>query len=82
MFISPDDYLEGLHVIKDILPVLDDKKMGNVLNAIRPLLTHVDLDLRLLICDILDGLMMNDPSLTFLVINVSSFLTILNHLYL
>ncbi|XP_039130786.1 LOW QUALITY PROTEIN: small subunit processome component 20 homolog [Dioscorea cayenensis subsp. rotundata] len=61
-----DDYLEGLHVIKDILPVLDDKKMGNVLNAIRPLLTHVDLDLRLLICDILDGLMMNDPSLTFL----------------
>ncbi|XP_039133643.1 uncharacterized protein LOC120270649 isoform X2 [Dioscorea cayenensis subsp. rotundata] len=42
------------------------KKMGNILNTIHPLLTHVDLDLHLLICDILDGLVMNDPFLTFL----------------
>ncbi|KAJ0966400.1 hypothetical protein J5N97_027538 [Dioscorea zingiberensis] len=61
-----NDYLEGLHVIKDILPVLDDKTTGKVLNAIHPLLVHVGLDLRLLICDILNGLMMNDPSLPFL----------------
>ncbi|XP_010938573.1 uncharacterized protein [Elaeis guineensis] len=64
--ISTDECMEGLHVIKAVLPVLDYETSGKILKAINPLLVSAGLDLRLCICDVLDGLAMINPSLAFL----------------
>ncbi|KAG1347740.1 hypothetical protein COCNU_06G015690 [Cocos nucifera] len=64
--ISTDECVEGLHVIKGVLPVLDYETSGKILKAINPLLVSAGLDLRLCICDVLDGLAMINPSLAFL----------------
>lgn len=64
--IDSDECLEGLCVIKGILPVVSEEATVKVLSAMNMLLDSVGLDLRLSICDILDGLAAKDPSLTFL----------------
>lgn len=66
--------MEGLHVIKGVLPVLDYETSEKILNAINPLLVFAGLDLRLGICDVLDGLAITTPSLTFLVTITSYYL--------
>lgn len=63
---AADECFEGLHVIKGILPVLGGKTTGKILSALHPLLVSCRLDLRMCICDILDGMALIDPSLTFL----------------
>ncbi|CAL9158827.1 unnamed protein product [Musa hybrid cultivar] len=62
---SPDEALEGLHVLKGILPVVGSESSGKILEAIHPLLVSAGLELRLCICDILNRLVLIDPSLAF-----------------
>ncbi|KAJ8506605.1 hypothetical protein OPV22_007491 [Ensete ventricosum] len=62
---SPDEALEGLHVLKGILPVVGSELSGKILDAIHPLLVSAGLELRLCICDILNSLALIDPSLAF-----------------
>ncbi|CAL9093376.1 unnamed protein product [Musa textilis] len=62
---SPDEALEGLHVLKGILPVVGSESSGKILEAIYPLLVSAGLELRLCICDILNSLVSIDRSLAF-----------------
>ncbi|KAK1276802.1 hypothetical protein QJS04_geneDACA000746 [Acorus gramineus] len=64
--LTSDECMEVLHVIKGILPVLDKECSGEILSAVHPLLISTVLDVRLFVCDILDGLALIDPSLAFL----------------
>ncbi|XP_020264631.1 small subunit processome component 20 homolog isoform X1 [Asparagus officinalis] len=64
--LNSDECLDGLHIIRQILPVLSDKTTGKILSAVNPLLVSCGLNMRLCICDILDGLSLIDPSLAFL----------------
>lgn len=69
--------MEGLHIVKGILPALNDNSTGKILSAVNPLLVSGGLDLRSCICDILDGLSVIDPSLAFLVIIASYLMSFL-----
>ncbi|WOK99438.1 small subunit processome component [Canna indica] len=60
---SPDEILEGLHVLRGILPVVRIESSGRIIEAIHPLLVSSGLELRLCICDVVDGLVLIDPSL-------------------
>ncbi|XP_043723794.1 small subunit processome component 20 homolog [Telopea speciosissima] len=61
-----DEYMEGLEVIRRIVPVLGSETTGKILNAISSLLIYARLDVRLSICNLLDGLAVNDPSIVSL----------------
>ncbi len=63
-----------MQVLRDILPVLGSDSTKIILNAVSPLLTSVELDIRLSICDLLDSLAEVDPSILFVVILVSSII--------
>lgn len=67
MFIA-DECLEGLRVIQGILSVVGDENAGKILNVVYPLLLSSGLEIRLAVCDVIDGLAVNDPSLAILVI--------------
>lgn len=67
MLVQLDEALEGLHVLKGILPVVGSESSGKILEAIHPLLVSAGLELRLCICDILNRLVLIDPSLAFVV---------------
>ncbi|XP_068649715.1 uncharacterized protein [Aristolochia californica] len=64
--LSKEECIEGLHVIQGILPVLGLEAVGKILTAMAPLLVFAEPDIRLCICDILDGLAVKNPSLDFL----------------
>ncbi|XP_020268432.1 uncharacterized protein LOC109843882 [Asparagus officinalis] len=64
--LNSDECLDGLHIIRHILPVLSDKTTGKILSAVNPLLLSCGLNMRLCICDILDDLSLIDPSFAFL----------------
>ncbi|KAJ4967931.1 hypothetical protein NE237_014632 [Protea cynaroides] len=61
-----DEYVEGLEVIRRISPVLGSETTGKILNAISSLLIYARVDVRLSICDLLDCLSVNDPSIASL----------------
>ncbi|OVA05421.1 Down-regulated-in-metastasis protein [Macleaya cordata] len=63
---NSDECLEVLHIIKGVLPKLGSETTGKILKAVAPLLISAGLDIRLCICDILNGLAVNDPSVAFL----------------
>ncbi|MQL78120.1 hypothetical protein Taro_010527 [Colocasia esculenta] len=62
---NSDECLEGLHVIKGMLSLFDDEASREVLNVMSILLISARLDVRLLVCDILEGLSKIHRSLTF-----------------
>ncbi|XP_058078049.1 uncharacterized protein LOC131226271 isoform X2 [Magnolia sinica] len=64
--LDSDECVEGLHIIQGILPILGCESISQILNAVYPLLLSAGLNIRLSICDILDGLSVTDPSLDFL----------------
>ncbi|CAA6658531.1 unnamed protein product [Spirodela intermedia] len=64
--LNSDECLEGLHVIEGMLPMLDSVASRKILNVISMVLISARLDIKLLICKILDGLSVVDPSLAFL----------------
>ncbi|XP_077215224.1 ARM repeat superfamily protein [Tasmannia lanceolata] len=64
--LNSDECVESLHVIQGIMPFLGVETTGKILNAVNPLLISSGIDIRLSICNILDGLAINDPSLVFL----------------
>ncbi|KAI3984708.1 hypothetical protein MKX01_039325 [Papaver californicum] len=61
-----DECLEVLKVIKGILPKLGGETTDKILKAVAPLLLSAGVDIRLSICDILNGLALQDPSVVFL----------------
>ncbi|KAG9451956.1 hypothetical protein H6P81_004860 [Aristolochia fimbriata] len=61
-----EECIEGLHVIQGILPVVGLEAVGKILAALAPLLVFAELDVRLCVCDVLDGLAVKKPSLDFL----------------
>ncbi|KAF8392350.1 hypothetical protein HHK36_022692 [Tetracentron sinense] len=64
---NSDECMEGLQVIRGIIPVLGSETTGKILNAVSPLLISAGLDMRLCICNLLDTIAENDPSVVFLV---------------
>ncbi|KAL6970989.1 hypothetical protein U1Q18_030668 [Sarracenia purpurea var. burkii] len=59
-----DAYIEALHVIQQIIPVLGSESCTTeILNAVSPLLISVGLVVRMSICDLLDALAGTDTSL-------------------
>lgn len=67
MFIA-DECMEGLRVIQGILSVVGGEIAGKILNVVHPLLLSSGPEIRLAVCDVIDGLAVNDPSLAILVI--------------
>ncbi|XP_078430936.1 ARM repeat superfamily protein isoform X2 [Wolffia australiana] len=61
-----DECMEGLLVIQGILPMIRPEASKKVLNVISTVLVSARLDIRLVICKILDGLSVADHSLEFL----------------
>ncbi|RZC52306.1 hypothetical protein C5167_020735 [Papaver somniferum] len=61
-----DECLEVLKVIKGVLPKLGGIITDKILKAVAPLLLSAGVDTRLSICDILNGLALQDPSVVFL----------------
>ncbi|KAI3837631.1 hypothetical protein MKX03_029756 [Papaver bracteatum] len=61
-----DECLEVLKVIKGVLPKLGGEITDKILKAVAPLLLSAGVDTRLSICDILNGLALQDPSVVFL----------------
>ncbi|KAI3979780.1 hypothetical protein MKX01_013875 [Papaver californicum] len=61
-----DECLEILKVIKGVLPKLGGETTDKILKAVAPLLLSAGVDIRLSICDILNGLALQDPSVVFL----------------
>ncbi|KAK9288950.1 hypothetical protein L1049_017421 [Liquidambar formosana] len=53
---------EAVQVIRDIIPVLGSETTATILNSVSPLLISAERDMRLSICDLLDGLAETDPS--------------------
>eukprot|EP00268_Persea_americana_P031222 TRINITY_DN30328_c0_g1_i1.p1 TRINITY_DN30328_c0_g1~~TRINITY_DN30328_c0_g1_i1.p1 ORF type:complete len:2757 (-),score=438.74 TRINITY_DN30328_c0_g1_i1:344-7405(-) len=64
--LSSDECLEGLRVIQVILSVVGGDNAGKILNVVHPLLLSSGLEIRLAVCDVIDGLAVNDPSLAIL----------------
>ncbi|PIA45006.1 hypothetical protein AQUCO_01700514v1 [Aquilegia coerulea] len=64
---NSDECFEVLHVIEKIVPKLrTTAATGKILNAVASLLISSGLDVRLCICDLLDGLAVIDPSVASL----------------
>lgn len=61
-----DLYSEAVQVIREIVPMLGSSSTKSILDAVTLLLTSVELDMRLSICDLLDSLAEADPSVQFL----------------
>ncbi|KAL3724550.1 hypothetical protein ACJRO7_029686 [Eucalyptus globulus] len=59
---NPDVYREILHVIQDLLPVLSGTCDKEILVAVSPLLSWVELDMRVSICNLLAALAETDHS--------------------
>ncbi|XVF65313.1 hypothetical protein PTKIN_Ptkin09bG0238000 [Pterospermum kingtungense] len=57
-----DICLEGIQIIRDIVPVLGSERTTEILTAVAPLLISVKLDIRVFICDLLDVLARTDSS--------------------
>lgn len=74
LFLLADLCSEAVQVFRDIIPVLGSDSTKTILNAVSPLLTSVELDMRLSICDLLDSLAEVDPSILLVVILVSSII--------
>ncbi|KAK9281533.1 hypothetical protein L1049_004436 [Liquidambar formosana] len=53
---------KAVQVIRDIIPVLGSETTATILNSVSPLLISAEQDMRLSICDLLDGLAETDPS--------------------
>ncbi|KAK3414702.1 hypothetical protein EUGRSUZ_H00031 [Eucalyptus grandis] len=60
---NPDVYREILHVIRDLLPVLSGTCDKEILVAVSPLLSWVELDMRVSICNLLAALAETDHSI-------------------
>ncbi|KAL5708838.1 hypothetical protein ACHQM5_019594 [Ranunculus cassubicifolius] len=64
---NPDEYFEVIQVIRGIVPKLGTTEISaKILNAVSPLLITAGRDVRLSICDLLEGLAINDPSVASL----------------
>jgi U3 small nucleolar RNA-associated protein 20 len=59
--------MEGLQVVREMVPILGSKSFDKVLCAVNPLLVSAGLELRICICEVLDGLALCDSSFTVLV---------------
>lgn len=67
-FFWSDVYPEIMHVIRDLLPVLGGKCNKEILVAVSPLLSWVELDMRVSICNLLVALAETDHSVAVVVI--------------
>ncbi|KAJ3672155.1 hypothetical protein LUZ60_006876 [Juncus effusus] len=63
---NSDEFVEGLKVVQAMVPILGFEAFNKVLGAINPLLFSAGIELRLCICEIIDGLASRDSSLTVL----------------
>lgn len=57
-----DICLEAIQVIQDIIPVLGNERTPEILNAVAPLLVYAKLDIRVLICNLLEALARTNSS--------------------
>ncbi|MBA0664450.1 hypothetical protein Goklo_004447, partial [Gossypium klotzschianum] len=57
-----DICLEAIQVIQDIVPVLGNERTPEILNAVAPLLVYAKLDIRVLICNLLEALARTNSS--------------------
>ncbi|KAJ3705626.1 hypothetical protein LUZ61_009331 [Rhynchospora tenuis] len=64
--ISSDECMEGLQVVREMVPILGSKSYDKVLGAVNPLLVTAGLDLRMCICKVVDGLALHDSSFAVL----------------
>lgn len=69
--------MDVLLVVRDIIPVLQSETSTKILNAISPLLTYVEKERRMSICDLLIALAENDPSMLITVISFIHFTCIM-----
>lgn len=60
-----------MQVIREIVPVLGSDSTKKVLTAVSPLLTSVELEMRLSICHLLDSLAEADPTILSMVLYLS-----------
>lgn len=63
-----DVCVEALQILKEIVPALQSESNTKILNAVSPILISAQRDLRLSICDLLNVLAEDDPSLRSMVI--------------
>lgn len=71
---NSDEAMEGLIILKSILPVVGFESSAKILEAIHPLLVSAGLELRLCISDILESLVLIDSSMAFVVILICYFI--------
>ncbi|TYJ14812.1 hypothetical protein E1A91_A10G142700v1 [Gossypium mustelinum] len=57
-----DICLKAIQVIQDIIPVLGNERTPEILNAVAPLLVYAKLDIRVLICNLLEALARTNSS--------------------
>ncbi|KAJ4812893.1 Small subunit processome component 20-like protein [Rhynchospora pubera] len=64
--ISSDECMEGLQVVREMVPILGSELYDKILGAVNPLLVTACLDLRMCICKVVNGLTLHDSSFSVL----------------